>query len=401
MNQILSAVTRALDEHRERHRPTGFEFALADGIDSLSGEAWDSMTARASFFLKRPYLRVLESAGPENLAPRYALISRGRKPVAAMAAQVATLKASRVAAQVTKKKAPALDKLQARIVVCGNLLSWGQHAVAFAPGVDPKTVWPGVAEALYRIRRADRLAGRTDFVMVKDIADAEGLGVEALKRFSYRPMATDPNMVLEIPPTWRTFDDYLAGMHSKYRKGALRIVKDVEAAGCRVERLEDVASEAERLHSLYLQVHEAAAVRPATIPVGYLPALARAAGADFRCAVIRRGSELLGFVTTLKDGETAIGYYIGFDRSKKDELPLYFRLLQIVVADAIAFGCRRLSLGRTALEPKAKLGAKPVPTSVWLRHSHPLMNAVVSRALGAVPHDEAPERNPFKDETAA
>jgi hypothetical protein len=54
-------------------------------------------------------------------------------------------------------------------------------------------------------------------------------------------------------------------------------------------------------------------------------------------------------------------------------------------------------LGRTALEPKARLGARPVATGVWLRHAHPLMNSLVGRTLGAVPHREAPERNPFKD----
>lgn len=390
MNPLLGRVSRALEDHRERHRPSGFGFALADGIDSLDGESWDALTRPGTFFLGRQYLRALETDGPDNLAPRYALVFAGRRPVAAVAAQLVTVQGSRVAARLSKR-------LEARLVVCGNLLSWGQHGVAFARGVDPRTVWPGVAEALYRIRRAERLAGRTDFALVKDVADADGQGVEALARFGYRRLATDPDMVLDIPPAWKTFDDYLAGLHSKYRKNFLRVAKDAEAAGCRVEALGDLASEAERLHALYLQVHEAAAVKPVTVPPGYLPALARAAGADLRCTVIRRGGEVLGFATTLKDGETAVGYHLGFERSLKDELPLYFRLLQAVVADAIGFGCRRLSLGRTALEPKARLGARPVATSVWLRHAHPLVNGLVGRTLGAVPHSEAPERNPFKD----
>lgn len=397
MNPLLAKISRALDEHRERHRPTGFGFALADCIDSLNTGFWDSLTNGGTFFLQRPYLRVLESAGPVNLRPRYALILNQRRPVAALAVQLVTIQASRVASQITARSPRGLEMLKARLIVCGNLLSWGQHAVAFAPGAEPRTLWPGVAEALYRIRRAERLSGRTDFVMVKDIADARHQEVDALKRFSYRKLATDPDMVLDIPSGWKTFDDYLASLHSKYRKNFVRVAKDIEAAGCRVESLGDVASEADRLHRLYLQVHEAAAVKPVTIPPGYLPALAEAAGANLRCTVIRKNGDILGFVTTLKDRETAIGYYIGFERSRKDELPLYFRLLQAVVADAIAFGCRRLSLGRTALEPKAKLGAKPVATSVWLRHAHPLMNVLVGHALGAVPHHEPPERNPFKD----
>lgn len=58
--KVLQKVSRALEWHKERHRPTGFGFALADGVDYLDGNAWDGLTARASVFLKRPYLRALE-----------------------------------------------------------------------------------------------------------------------------------------------------------------------------------------------------------------------------------------------------------------------------------------------------------------------------------------------------
>ena len=73
-----------------------------------------------------------------------------------------------------------------------------------------------------------------------------------------------------------------------------------------------------------------------------------------------------------------------------------FNLLHTTVADAIAWRCQRLSLGRTALEPKAALGAKPEPMSVWLRHRVPTLNWIMRGLLGAVPHGEAPERSPFK-----
>jgi hypothetical protein len=73
-----------------------------------------------------------------------------------------------------------------------------------------------------------------------------------------------------------------------------------------------------------------------------------------------------------------------------------FNLLYTTVADAIAWRCQRLSLGRTALEPKAGLGAKPEPMSVWLRHRVPTLNWLMRGLLGTVPHGEAPERSPFK-----
>ena len=128
--------------------------------------------------------------------------------------------------------------------------------------------------------------------------------------------------------------------------------------------------------------------------------LAFALGDDFRCTIIRRREQILGFVTSIRDGDTAIAYYIGFDRIAAAEgLPIYLRLLHVTIADAISWGCKSLSLGRTALEPKAALGAKPEPMSVWLRHRIPAANWILRGLLGVVTHEEAPERNPFKTVT--
>ena len=109
-------------------------------------------------------------------------------------------------------------------------------------------------------------------------------------------------------------------------------------------------------------------------------------------ATRERGGRVLAVgTTTLRALETAAA----------EGLPIYLRLLHATIADAISWGCKSLSLGRTALEPKAALGAKPEPMSVWLRHRVPAMNWIVRGMLGAVTHDEAPERNPFKAEQQA
>jgi len=397
IKKLVSKARDLRDQHNERHRPSGFGFTLADSVDYLDVTRWDALTAHDSIFFSRPYLRVLEEAGPENLRQRYALIFRGREAVAAVAAQCVSISVARARKTPRHQKIAApLERLEERMLVCGNLLSWGMHGIAFAPSEDSAALWPAVAEALYRLRRADKLFGDTDLVMVKDITDEHAAGARALARFSYRPLETDPNMVLEISPRWRSYEDYLASLTSKYRKTARQIDKDVVTAGCTVEELIDVERHAETLHELYLQTHHNARFRPVTLPVTFLPTLAARLGQNFRCTVLRRDDQLLGFVTTVRDGDTAVGYNIGFDRKANAEFPIYFRLLEVVVDDAIKYGCRRLSLGRTALEPKARLGARPVPMQVWIRHRIPMLNALVRGLLHTISHDEAPERNPFK-----
>lgn len=403
LNKLVDKARDLRATHKERHTPTGLGFALADSIDYLDASHWRTVTDGQSLFFSPAYLRVLEKAGPDNLQQRYALIFRGRDPVAAIAAQSVNISLSRVSQKPgTGRTAAPLEKLQERMLVCGNLLSWGMHGVAFGPNEDNLKLWSAVAEALYRLRRADKLSGNTDLVMVKDIPDAHATSAATLARFSYRQLETEPNMVLDISPKWRSYEDYLSSLTSRYRKHAKEVDKDIVAAGLTIELLagaNEVAQHADALHQLYLQTHRNARLRLVTLSPEFLPTLAETLGDGMRCTIIRRDDQLLGFVTTIRDGRQAIGYYIGFDRETNAKCPLYFRLLQTVVDDAIRLGCQQLSLGRTALEPKARLGARPDPLRIWIRHRVPMLNILVRALLHTISHhDEPPERNPFKAE---
>jgi hypothetical protein len=90
--------------------------------------------------------------------------------------------------------------------------------------------------------------------------------------------------------------------------------RKLASAGCVVEPLTSLHLHSRRLHDLYLNVIKNAAVRLVTLPESYFAGLESALGSDFACNVVRRGDDIVGFVTALRDGETAIGYYIGFDR---------------------------------------------------------------------------------------
>ena len=171
---LRARLAAARERHRERHRPSGFGFALADSIDYLDAATWDAVSAGRSVFLQRRYLGALERACPDNLVPRYALIFRGRHPVAAVVMQIVTVAGTRFmkplapaagrsegrSGRVLLRRAlsPALrragEAMRERVLVCGNLLSWGFHAAAFARDEDPAAIWPAVAEAMYRVRRA-------------------------------------------------------------------------------------------------------------------------------------------------------------------------------------------------------------------------------------------------------
>ena len=112
--------------------------------------------------------------------------------------------------------------------------------------------------------------------------------------------------------------------------------------------------------------------------------------------MIRNDEQIAAFVTTIKDGSLGVAYYVGLNYELNSEIPLYLRLLQLVIVDSLDLGCRTISFGRTASTPKANLGAKPVDTYVWMRHRIPAVNFFLRQLFKAIPYEEAPDRNPIK-----
>ena len=400
IDSAVSGIKNALARHTRRAKPSGLHSVLSDRVDFLNPVHWDSLTANASFFMSRAYRRLLETHAPEGMQSRYALVYQGERPIVALAAQVLEVSGNQLLSLPDSRlRKKALKSFKARLLVCGSLVSSGFHGLAFAADVDADVLWHAVAEALFRIRRADRLHGKIDYVMIKDLDQTRSDSAQPLRDFSYRPLQTEAEMAMPIRPGWRSFDDYLADLNTSYRGKARKIIKQVSEAGYRVERNADATLHDAELNALYREVEQRASTRLSALPVGYFGALASVAGpARFRCTLIRNDDAIVAFMTTIKDGDRALGYYVGINYEVNAKVPLYLRMLQCLIDDAIELECSELSFGRTAMEPKAALGATAQASHVWLRHRVPVVNAVVREMFARVSPEDAPQRKPFKEQ---
>ena len=299
IKSLKSALAARSQVRKQLRGPAALSYAIADSIALLDRAAWTALVKDSGFFLSAEYLQSLEKVLPLNLSPHYAMVysaGEDRQPVAAVYMQLADVSVAQLRPEKPEPsdgdRAGMLDQLaqgtRQRILTCGNLLTFGQHGIAFAEGVDRKLAWHGVAEVLYRVRQAEKLAGKTHFVMIKDLHAPYLEHAAHLENLSYRYVETEPNMVLALHADWKNHDDYLGSLASKYR-GNVRngIFKPMDEGACTLEQVEDMATVQDQIHALYKEVQVNASVRLFELVPEYFTMLAKTAGERFRCSVIR------------------------------------------------------------------------------------------------------------------
>ncbi len=357
--------------------PRAVQFALAERLAHLDRGAWDGLTREAGVFMQRPFLTALEAAAPENVSPRYALMYRGDEAIAALQLQLV-----RVEGRSALPTTGVAQLVNERALVLGNLAAWGETGLVVKPGADRALAWREALRLIDRLRRFEKPEGVINVSFVKDAACEED--EVALRQQGYQRAPSGPDMQLDLDPAWGTLDDYLGKLASKRRRAVKKTLEDLDLAGYRVRRLDapELELHVDRLDALYGQVWANADVRPLRLSGRFFVELQRRLGDDCVITGLERDGRLDGFGVSLRSGGQCVGYYLGYDKSVA--APLYLRLLVSILEQAIAWRCTRVSMGRTAEEPKARLGAVPGASALWVKHRTPPLNWAVGAILGSL-----------------
>lgn len=423
VDEYLARLERAASDLSLRQRPSPYAVALSDSIAHVREADWDAVVG-SRLFMGRQYLSAIEQAKPPRMTFRYAILYDGRTPVATAAYQViavaldafssrppeGTAKAKatedgglrtafrEVRRNVVRTVGDALGETGAqRLLIAGNGLVTGEHGLAIAEGVEPAVAMHGLADATYRIRRAEKLRGGIASVLIKDFAAKTRPHADQLLRFGYHPFEVDPNMVVPLPAAWQTFDDYLQAMSAKYR----RKVKDVRIKGkaLHVSRLTtaEIETHAETLYGLYAAVHGKAKLRLATPGPGYFPALAQRMGDALVLRAYRLDDAIVGCSVALGSEQEFEAHMVGLDYAHNIDHGVYQNALYDFISDGLERRVPRVCMGRTALEIKSAIGAVPEAATCYLRHANPVGNRLIAPLVAQIAPDEWTPRSPFKD----
>jgi hypothetical protein len=281
------------------------------------------------------------------------------------------------------------------VVVCGDIIRTDTPGAWFSPHTDQH------AGLFHAMAEAARINLEVSVCMV--ICSARNLGpmADTLPDFGYHRIdKAEPPMKVELDPTWRTFDDYLAAMRPKYRQRARSARKRSSSVLRRRLSIAEVPKHIEAFDALLAPVVEKAPVALSN-PSGHTVAsLVQALGDHCRVHTYHHEDTLVAFAVSLHTTEAVEGLLVGFDPALNRSLKLYQNILYDFIEEALVAGIPSTTLGRTALEIKSAVGATPSNRPVYIRHPSFLMHSVLGWAAGALPTPSWTPRSPFRTTAA-
>lgn len=398
-----------------RKKSADFAFALYESVSMINKEHWNKVVVHGSEFLQLPFLTVLEKEHPDNMHFHYAIIYESNQPIAISYFQVIDFSSESFGSNVveptenefscvitnylkkylTNHLIKSADRINMRLLICGNAFVSGEHGFTCVPEVDKTDAVDALADVIYRISDAEKLRGKIAVVLVKDFYSSSVKHTKEFSEYKYHDFLVEPNMVLDIH--WDTFDEYLDAMSKKYRKRAKSIVKK----GAEIERknfsVEDIKTNSKQLLKLYNNVHLKAKFRMASLTPSYFAEMKNVLGDKFNFVGYYHEQKLIGFRSTFILENEIEAHFVGLDYSINKELELYQNILYDYVKDSLNKKAKHLFLGRTASEIKSTLGAEAVELTCYIRHRNPLSNRIIKPFVDYLKPSEWIPRNPFKE----
>lgn len=356
---------------------------------------WDSVLPH-NHYLQRSTLAVHEGTRLAHISHLYVRIILGKAILLQACFQLLHIESGHVSSGTLKgwrSKAWQLfcAATRPRLLVAGNLFRHDVSSVWTA--AESFEVFQQYQQVLWAAIRRSKAGA----LLVKDPPAAF---VPYFRNYApeYLLLRNDISMHMAMQPEWETLKDYEKSLKHKYAQRFRKVRQAFAGVQIRALSADEVAAQAGVIHRLYRQVSDHQPVRLGSLNDAFLPALKHYYKDVLSVWGFYEEDQMIAFATAWTGGQELDMFYIGFDYGRNGPLQLYFNILFFAAEQAIVLKKSALSLGRTALEAKARVGCRPVYLHTFLYVRNPILRNLVARAqqrfLGL--EGEWENRHPFK-----
>lgn len=365
-------------------------------------ENWD-LLADDTVFLRKPFLSSLQKSCPDNITIYYVEFFEESNLIGIALFQhinLRNIKPFQLLESTTKSRISswALNTFASSILFVGNNMISGQNAFRFTPNIKYARICSLLNEAVESLKlRLKKQKNAVHVTVWKDFTTSESENLANCIDKKYFKFTTQPTMIFNIPTSINSESNYVESLSKKYRDQYKRARKKASGIEKRQLSVEEIEKYQSRLFQLYSTTVANASFNTFYLPQNHFAALKEEMGDLFQLYAYFLDDNLIGFNTIIKNGKTLEPYFLGYDAEQQKSQLLYLNMLYDIIGYASAKKFQSVAFGRTALEIKSSVGAKPVELFGFIKHSNPVLNRYIARIFMLLePKIEWKVRNPFK-----
>ena len=376
-------------------------------VDELP-EAWDALLTN-DIFLKTNFLKGLELSYPINISGYYVGVFKDEILVGIAIVQRVQMYTDDI---FRKNGSDSLKQLAKQLVskivkgnalVVGNLMHTGQHGIYFNDNQINQTDYlKELEKALDNLTLEVRAKfnKKIRVIVFKDYFENDNIHMDIafFKRNNLYKIQVQPNMILVIPDTWETSEDYISAFNKKYRKRYKTARKKSSTLHYRELDTEYLKAHVDTIFNLYETVSDNASVNSFKLEKDHFHQLKVHLKDQFKVFGVFLNEELVGFYTLILNGKTLETYFLGYNKDLQHQHQMYLNMVFNMACYGIENEFKSIVYARTAMEIKSSIGAKPHTMHIYLNHTNNFIANTVLKCIVKYmnPIQKWEERHPFR-----
>lgn len=383
---------------------TALDMQFYSSIDLINEELWNNVLSTRNIYLSIPYLRALEK-GLTAYDFKYIIFLDAGEPIGICYCQIIKITSAEINTTALVKRMGGMlpesiiNSIDLRVLICGNAFASGENGFLFNEEIDTKYALDLVNQAIEEVHLGEKKSGKKiSITMIKEFWPESFEALSYLKEKGCSEINIDVNMVLTLKESWKTFEDYVNGMNSKFRTKLKQVFQKSNSIEIKEFTIESIENQLEIIDELYNTIVDRAHFSFGRLNASTLLEVKRALGDAFYFNGYYLNGKLIGFSTATTFDNVLDGNFIGLDYDYNQEYAVYQRMLYDFVNHAFRKGAKYVKIGRTAEEIKSGVGALPVEMKFYAKHRNKMKNALLKPFLKNLKPNDFELRKPFKAE---
>jgi predicted N-acyltransferase len=383
-------------------------FLFYSSVSEISETVWKQLDCTQHVYFHPNYLTSLEKNNPHIHFLYIVLIDEFEKPISFASIQIIDFlldsirndleQIVRNIKNIGRKLHVFPKKKPLKILICGNTFVSGEHGIFIKNNQDKNKVIKQLTKAILHVVNSDaKLKKSINIFLLKDFVNESLFITDTVKEANYYSFNAEPNMVLNMHSSWKTFDDYLAAVKTKFRVKAKKALKQSADLNIIEVNLDNIKNQLPAMTSLYKKVASKADFNLGDFNLETYITLKEQLGDNYILQTYWLEEKIVGFISGIVNNDSLDAHFVGIDYSLNREYAIYQRMLYDYVTIAIKRQLKHINFGRTASEIKSSIGAVPQELTMYVRHKKSITNRILKLFLQKIEPTSFKQKFPFKE----